>query len=1699
MAQIFKAKTLVSNSGRFAYEVIAPNLVYNTGDQNVSGVKNFGSRPTVNGTGVLLIGEASAITLPSTIVYTTGNQIISGNKTFVNNVAISGTGIFSSVKVSNIDKLLLSGIDVVISGNSSVNVYNQIYISGNPVLTGVIPTSQTISNVVYTTGDQNISGAKNFYTRPTVNGTGVLLSGDIPYIQTNSYFYVDATRTDSYIENGNILYPYKTLSSAYNAAKNIAYFHNPTYITLLSPIAENLTIDKGYINLIGNNTNKNDPIRITGSLVFAATGIGSTITDNNFSIAGLGVTATSNNKCILFSGNNPQRLFIQDCWLIAKDDGTCLYSNNTNTTSRLQGDILKLSPEGVNTTAIDIVSGTSSISFAETSSSASVLAYVRNNSTLNISNSQIETTGAKAFQVENAARLTLLNSVLTNTANPSTGIFLKDASSTAVVVGSAISVPANANSYAINGVANSYLFYKNLYFSIDAFGQSTESKIGNNVNKNLINSYDPVVYSIGNQTISGIKTFDVFPIISGNKLITGVDLNAYATVANLFATGFNLDNKINSLSGYVDSKDIIFSGQIALTGSNLYNSILSLSGLFTGYTGNLDTNFASDSQLFATGSTLDNKINSLSGYVNSQDITFSGQIFNTGSRLDNKINSLSGYLNAQDIVFSGQTFNTGSRLDNKINSLSGYVDSKSITLPSTIVYTTGDQAISGFKNFRNGFYLNNTNNEEIGGTLFEGNISGISLSTFQNPTDIKIKNIFVGGNFEDVISIRNSYYTDTIFGPSINTAIDGDQIVIYQTGSIYGISNSKGPYIRLGENNIISEKRASKLGVGTLFPIEKVHISGGNLRVDGNIYISGNQVLTGSFATIANLDNKINALSGVSVLTFGDQIISGNKTFVNNIGVSGTGVFNAIDLNNVDILSISGVDVSIVNGNVSLTNRPTVNGTGVVLSGELERIIINSGALLNEKINSLSGYVNSQDIVFSGQTFNTGSRLDSKINSLSGYIDSRDILFSGQISLTGSNLNDKITSLSGYVNSQDIIFSGQISSTGSILDNKINSLSGYINSQDNVFSGQIFNTGSRLDSKINSLSGYLNSQDIIFSGQIASTGSSLYNSILSLSGLFTGYTGNLDANFATDAQLFSTGSILDNKVNALSGYVNSQDNIFSGQTFNTGSRLDNKINSLSGYVNSQDIIFSGQIASTGSILDNKINALSGSFGNNIVYTTGNQIISGIKTFVDNTVFGDPSQGDFLVISGNTFTIYGSGNFTNGLFVSGVPVLTGLPNWYATSTDLALTGSILNDKINALSGYVNSQDTIFSGQTFNTGSRLDSKINSLSGWSASSGNLFSTGSNLDNKINSLSGYVNAQNIVFSGQTFNTGSRLDNKINSLSGYINSTGSNILFTTGNQTIDGNKSFTESSVLTVKTISGFKGNNIYSLNLFGANDTSTANPSIFVGGSINLIGGTGTTFGNPNYGSINLLAGGPKYNGNINLNGNINFNNDTTSTLGSRTISFYKTGLSFGSPQSISVITINNSAFSINDPAGSADGGIGFYISGVGVTPALYANINNLASTGSTLNNKINNLSGFINDNVVFKTGNQTILGEKTFSGTTTVIGHFAATSKSFLIDHPLDNNKKLQYASLEGPEHGVFLRGKTNENIINLPNYWSALVDENTISVNLTPINVYSNIYVVDYNNRRVITNGNNGNYYFYTIYGERKDIPKLTVEF
>ena len=262
--------------------VYAQNLVYHSGNQTISGVKNFISRPTVNGTGVLLSGEAYPSNNPSgyinsqNVVYTTGNQTISGIKNFIDNVYIKNlfvTGTETIVSTTNFNVqspyliLNLTGgaVDggiffVTGSGLSGINDYGPIigfdhtdkfkfgiarrsddlsvlndiaavqdvtnysgfvnsnfYPRNNPSgfvtgidLSALYPRNNpsgfiTNNNVVFTTGDQTISGSKTFVAsryifsganvifvnntgissgywqftnRPTVNGTGVLLSGE---------------------------------------------------------------------------------------------------------------------------------------------------------------------------------------------------------------------------------------------------------------------------------------------------------------------------------------------------------------------------------------------------------------------------------------------------------------------------------------------------------------------------------------------------------------------------------------------------------------------------------------------------------------------------------------------------------------------------------------------------------------------------------------------------------------------------------------------------------------------------------------------------------------------------------------------------------------------------------------------------------------------------------------------------------------------------------------------------------------------------------------------------------------------------------------------------------------------------------------------------------------------------------------------------------------------------------------------------------------------------------------------------------------------------------------------------------------------------------------------------------------------------------------------------------------------------------
>ena len=120
--------------------------------------------------------------------------------------------------------------------------------------------------------------------------------------------------------------------------------------------------------------------------------------------------------------------------------------------------------------------------------------------------------------------------------------------------------------------------------------------------------------------------------------------------------------------------------------------------------------------------------------------------------------------------------------------------------------------------------------------------------------------------------------------------------------------------------------------------------------------------------------------------------------------------------------------------------------------------------------------------------------------------------------------------------------------------------------------------------------------------------------------------------------------------------------------------------------------------------------------------------------------------------------------------------------------------------------------------------------------------------------------------------------------------------------------------------------------------------------------------------------------------------------------------------------------------------------------------------------------------------------------------VVKSSAATSafnKTFVIEHPKDESKYLVHACLEGPEAGVYYRGKAeivyDHTVIALPDYLDKLATDFT--VNLTPI--YSNFYrevsnpecrhlcCEEVKDNKLVVHGPPCKFYW-TVFGKRKDI-------
>ena len=116
---------------------------------------------------------------------------------------------------------------------------------------------------------------------------------------------------------------------------------------------------------------------------------------------------------------------------------------------------------------------------------------------------------------------------------------------------------------------------------------------------------------------------------------------------------------------------------------------------------------------------------------------------------------------------------------------------------------------------------------------------------------------------------------------------------------------------------------------------------------------------------------------------------------------------------------------------------------------------------------------------------------------------------------------------------------------------------------------------------------------------------------------------------------------------------------------------------------------------------------------------------------------------------------------------------------------------------------------------------------------------------------------------------------------------------------------------------------------------------------------------------------------------------------------------------------------------------------------------------------------------------------------------LGQSISRLGSFDIKHPNKEGQRLRHICLEGPEAGVYIRGRLTEtNVIDLPDYWRGLIDPESITVSLTQIGSSQDLIVerIEWGKRVYIRSGNASAIdCYYTIQASRIDGEPLIVEY
>jgi len=684
---------LVDNSG----DVFVKNDLTVSGNLNVSGNFVLGNEATdsITTRGDLFVEDDAFF---ADAVHITGNLTVDGTASAAN--PTQNSHLTTKSYVDSVDSTLTTNLNTTgsllhrdvhsISGNlnttnsnlqtTGTNLQTQIRNTGAELRSDINVLS---GQVVFTTGEQtNIQGNKTFANDISVLGN-LSVSGDFTlgdettdkittrgdlYVDDDAFFGDDVTVTGN-LNTRNI---YPSISGAHDIGSQSLKYNNiyaktgnfdGNTINLGVDGARITTSAEGDINLIGEDGQIAEGLKENPS-VKGTLSVQSGINVTGSATIGGNLTITGN----ITSPSPSQNGHLTTKSYVDSADST-LTTNLATTGSNLHRDLHSLSGEiNLNRSDIDIISGS-------VSSNDTDIANI---------NTNLITTGSVLHRDLHA----ISGDVVLNTADIDS------------ISGNLINTGQNLQSQIASNDGDISTLTSNLASS----GLNLETQIRNsgaNLQTDIRDFSGDAVFLTGAQTIQGDKTFAEDITILGNLGVSGN-----------FTLGDDTTQKITTRGDLFVDDDAFFGDDVHVTGDLVVDGTASAAN--PTQNGHLTTK----------------------SYVDSADSTLTSNLATSGSNLHRDIHTVSGdvVLNSADIdSLSGSldTTNTnltttGSKLHRDIHSISGeaVLNTADIdSLSGQVVFNTGQQNISGIKNFANDVTVGG--NLTVDGTTITVNTSNV--------------------------------------------------------------------------------------------------------------------------------------------------------------------------------------------------------------------------------------------------------------------------------------------------------------------------------------------------------------------------------------------------------------------------------------------------------------------------------------------------------------------------------------------------------------------------------------------------------------------------------------------------------------------------------------------------------------------------------------------------------------------------------------------------------------------------------------------------------------------------------------------------------------------------------------------------------------------------------------------------------------